>query len=105
MKFKGEPNLFVRIIKPKHGEVKSITFDKEGFYETTHPITIKRLKTKFEEIEEIEEIELESTNNNIKNIDYSSLKYKELQALYAEKTGNSAIGVSKVDIIKELEVK
>lgn len=44
MKFKGEPNLFIRVMNPRPGEVKSFSFDKDGFYETDNPITIKRLQ-------------------------------------------------------------
>ena len=54
MKFKGEPNLFVRINKPKRGELKYFTFDKNGIYETNHPFTIRRLKATYDEIVEIE---------------------------------------------------
>jgi hypothetical protein len=54
MKFKGEPNLIVRINKPMRGEVKSFKFDGNGIYETNHPTTIRRLQAKFEEVKEIE---------------------------------------------------
>ena len=52
MKFNGEPNLLVRITKPKRGEVKHFTFDENGVYETEHPFTIQRLKASFEAIGE-----------------------------------------------------
>lgn len=51
MKFKGEPNLTVRISKPKKGEVKSFQFDKNGHYETNNPYTIKRLQSNYEEVQ------------------------------------------------------
>jgi hypothetical protein len=60
MKFIGEPNLLVRIPKPKNGEVKSLQFDENGMYETNNPITIKRLQARFEEVKENNEISLES---------------------------------------------
>ena len=101
MKFKGEPNQLVRLTKIPKSIIRKVPkhfrFDKDGIYETENTYLIKRLKTKFEEIiEEIEEIE------EIK-VNYNDLDYKELQTLYVEKTGNSAIGIKKTEIIKELE--
>lgn len=60
MKFKGEPNLFVRINKPHHGEAKHFFFDDNGHYETEHPMTIKRLQATFEEVKEEPKIEIYS---------------------------------------------
>lgn len=34
--------------------------------------------------------------------DINSMSYQELQALYSKKTGGSAVGVSKVDLIERL---
>lgn len=53
MKFKGEPNLFIRINKPHRGEVKHFNFDENGMYETEHPMTIKRLQAQYEIYEEV----------------------------------------------------
>lgn len=50
MQFRGEPNLLVRITKPKNGEVKHFVFDENGIYETNHPFTAQRLRASFEEI-------------------------------------------------------
>jgi len=94
MKFKGIPNQLVRITKIKPTLVrkvpKSIRFDKDGTFETDNPYLIKRLSARYEKIEEVK-------------IDYHKIEYKELQVLYKKKTGISAIGKKKIDIIKELE--
>lgn len=104
-KFKGEPNQLVRITKVQKHLIrkvpKSIRFDKEGVFETENVYIAKRLSVKFEEI--VEEVIIEEVVEEIE-VDYNDLNYKELQNLYMKKTGNSAIGVKKVDIIKELEV-
>jgi len=93
MKFKGVANQLVRITKIKKHLVrkipKSIRFDKDGIYETESPYLIKRLSAKFEEVVENKEIK--------------DMGYQELQVLYAEKTGNSAVGVKKSVILEELE--
>jgi len=52
VKFKGTPNLLVRITKHHRGEVKHFSFDDKGLYETEHPFTIQRLKAQFEEVKE-----------------------------------------------------
>lgn len=94
MKFKGEPNLLVRITKINKHLIrkvpKSVRFDKDGIYETDNPYLIKRLSTRFEQKQEIK-------------VDYSKIDYKELQALYKEKMNKSPVGVSKKEIIKKLE--
>jgi len=95
MKYKGEPNLFVRINKPRKGEVKFFTFDENGIYETNHPTTMARLDGYCERCVEKEEIE--------ETVNLSELSYQELQVLFAEKTGKSAVGIKKKDILEELE--
>lgn len=101
MKFKGLPKQLVRITKIKPNLVrkvpKSIRFDVNGIFETENSYLIKRLLTKFKEVKEIVKVE------EVVKTDYHKIEYKELQNLYTEKTGNSAIGVSKINIIKELE--
>jgi len=91
MKFKGEPNMLVRITKVPQVQrskvPKSIRFDLEGIYETENKYLINRLKAKYSEVEE----------------DVKSISYQDLQKLYAEKTGKSAVGVKKADLIKGLE--
>jgi hypothetical protein len=59
MKFKGTPNLLVRITKPRRGEVKHFSFDENGIYETENPFTIMRLRAQYEEVKE--EINLEKS--------------------------------------------
>ena len=59
MKFKGTPNLLVRITKPRRGEVKHFYFDDNGFYETNHPFTAQRLRANYEEIFDVEKEETE----------------------------------------------
>jgi len=53
MKYKGEPNLLVRINRRRKGEVRLFFFDENGFYETNHPITMARLDGRFERVEEV----------------------------------------------------
>lgn len=53
MKFKGQPNLYVRIAnKQMHRltNIKGISFDSNGIYETDNPILIKALSVHFETI-------------------------------------------------------
>ena len=101
MKFKGIPNQLCRITKIKRSLVrkipKSIRFDKDGIYETENPYLVKRLKTKFEVVEEVIEDIVEE------EVELKDMNYKELQVMYAEKTGKSAVGKRKIDILKELE--
>lgn len=86
MKFKGEPNLTVRINKPFPGEVKSFQFDEDGFYETNHPMTTKRLKAIYEEV--IEEVEKEDSETkplkHCKKCDFTCDNQGELLAHYRE---------------------
>jgi len=104
MKFKGEANQLCRITKIKPHLIrkmpKSIRFDKDGIFETENKYLIKRLSTKFEVIEEVEEIIEEET---VEKVILKDIPYPELQVMYAEKTGKSAVGKKKVDILKELE--
>jgi hypothetical protein len=104
MKFKGNANQLCRITKIKPHLVrkmpKAIRFDKEGVFETENPHLIKKLSTKFEVIEEIiEEIEEEIEED----VNLKDLPYQQLQVMYADKTGESAVGKRKADILKELE--
>lgn len=122
MKYKGEPNLFVRINKPRKGEVKFFTFDENGIYETKHPTTMARLDGYCERIPEFnkeaikEVIENRDINTVVQEtiaktiakfeenkVNLSDLSYPELQKKYNDKTGKSGVGVSKIDILKELE--
>jgi uncharacterized protein (UPF0335 family) len=106
MKYKGEPNLFVRINKPRKGEVKFFTFNERGIYETNHPTTMARLDGYCERVEVVEEVveEIKEDIVEVKEVpELSELSYKELQVLYAAKTGESAVGVKKTVILKELE--
>ena len=114
MKFKGEANQLCRITKIRKHLVrkipKSIRFDEQGIFETENPYLIKRLKTKFEIIEEVQDglyetEEKEEDFEEVKEVpELKDLTYQELQVLYASKTGESAVGKKKVDILKELEV-
>jgi len=111
MKFKGIPNRLCRITKIKPNLVrkipKSIRFDKNGVYETENPYLIKRLKTKFEIIGEyngLQENQEKEEKTEQNGIVLKECSYSELQVMYAEKTGKSAVGKRKVDILKELEV-
>ena len=122
MKFKGNPGQLCRITKIRPNLVrkipKSIRFDKDGVFETENRYLIARLKTKFEVVEEvIEETIIEEVDNGLheteeKEEDFEEVEeipelkdlgYKELQVLYVDKTGESAVGKKKVDILKELE--
>lgn len=51
MKFKGTPNLLVRLMRPI-GNIRHIRFDAQGFYETENERLIKRLQHKFEMVTE-----------------------------------------------------
>ena len=105
MKFKGTPNQLVRITKIRRNLIrkvpKTIRFDNEGIYETESPYLIKRLLVKFEQVEEAK-IEEATINDEIKT-NCKDMSYKSLQKLYVDKTGKTAVGVSKANIIKELE--
>lgn len=88
-------------------------FDENGELETNDPKLIHILQTKLpgctwegeetvdlKEIKEIlsdEELEKEGLKR------YVNMSYKELQVAYAEKTGKSAVGKKKDDILEELE--
>jgi hypothetical protein len=115
MKFKGTPNQLCRITKIRKHLVrkipKAIRFNKEGIFETENPYLIKRLKTKFEEVKEISLVkevedglqETEEKEEIKEEVKLKDIPYPELQVMYAEKTGKSAVGKRKVDILKELE--
>lgn len=97
MKFKGTPNLLVRINKPRKGEVKLFVFDENGLYETNHPITMARMKANYEEvIEEPEEI-IEVIEEELE------INEKELRQR-AKEAGIKSWHVKSIDnLIKELE--
>jgi hypothetical protein len=78
VKFKGEPNLLIRVSNPYPGEVQMFKFDENGIYETNHPITIKRMRGRFEEIKE--EIKLK----RCKKCDFTCDNQGELLAHYRE---------------------
>jgi len=97
MKLKGTPNMLVR--HNRHKRVKGrrrgsewFRFDSNGFIDIPDEKVTERekmaLMAKFEVVE-----------TNLKD-----LTYKELQQVYSEKTGNSAVGKKKKDMLKELDV-
>ncbi len=107
MKFKGEPKKLVRITKIRPHLIrkvpKSIRFDKDGEFETNNPYLIKRLLTKFEQVKEITNAETQTEEE--KNTEKEKvLTYNELQVMYSEKTGKTAVGVKKSTLLKELGV-
>jgi hypothetical protein len=93
MKFQSAPGRVVQKRVKRGGRRKIVAlfkFDKDGYatideskYTATDILKLKRL---FKVVEE----------------DYSTLKYQDLQKIYAEKTGKSAVGVKKADMLKEL---
>ena len=106
MILKGKPNQVVqrRVRKPnrKYKIVPWFKFDEDGYAEINKmtPIEKARLLKRFTEVDlkpskkETEPIAL--TDNKI--------SYKELQRLYTDKTGNTAVGMKKADIMKELGI-
>lgn len=98
MKFKCKtPGLTVQRRIKKHGggfRIKPwFRFDENGYAEIDETkvtaTDLIKLKKKFEVVEDTKEIK--------------DMSYQELQVAYAEKTGNSAVGKRKKDILKELE--
>jgi len=94
MKFKSVPGRVVQKRVRRQGKVRIVPwfkFDDNGYAEIDETkVTqedLNKLKSLFEVVEE----------------DLKDLSYQELQVLYAEKTGNSAVGMKKKDILKELE--
>lgn len=79
MKFKGEPNLLVRINKniAKNRRLKNFRFDNNGIYETDNPRVIKALSKRFEIIEDIKE-----EIYQCKKCDYKTKNKGELLAHY-----------------------
>jgi len=71
--------------------VQWFKFDDKGYADIDESkltkSDINKLKAKFDVVEE----------------DLKDLGYKELQIKYADKTGKSAVGMKKKDILKELE--
>jgi len=92
-------------------------FDTKGEFITDDPEIINRAKGYFDCIELIAEVVGEkieghepkrvltiTTKEETKKIKkIKDMSYPELQKLYAEKTGKSAVGVNKKNILKELE--
>jgi len=97
MKFIGVPKQLVRFQSKllKKSNRLGIRFDADGFYETENPRLIKALSRKFKTVSEVIEPTI-SIKTDLKS-------YKELQTMYAEKTGLTAVGVKKADILKILE--
>jgi len=69
-------------------------FDENGLAEIDESKLTKadiiKLTSKFEVVEEVVK-------------EYKDMSYQELQVAYAEKTGKSAVGMRKKDLLKELE--
>ncbi len=91
MKFKSVPNRVVQKRVRKLGKWRIVVwfkFDSDGYATIDEskitPEDLVKLKAKFKVVEE-------------------ELTYKELQAKYKEKTGESPVGKKKSDLIKELE--
>ena len=96
MKLKGIPNMLVR--HNRHKRVKGrrrgsewFRFDSDGFVNIPDEKLTEKEKTAL-----MAKFEVVNTNLN-------SMSYKELQQLYSEKTGHSAVGMKKKDMLKELE--
>lgn len=94
MKFKSVPGRVVQRRIKKMGKYRIVPwfkFDDKGFAEVDEskisPTDLVKLKSKFVVVE-----------TNVKD-----LSYQELQVKYTEKTGHSAVGMRKIDLIKELE--
>ena len=94
MKFKSVPGRVVQKRVRKFGKTRIVvwfTFNDKGFAEIDETkVTasdLVKLKSLFKVVEE----------------DVKDLSYKELQVKYADKTGHSAVGMKKKDILKELE--
>ena len=102
MKLQSTPGRIVNKRVRKGGRYRIVgwfKFDSKGFAEIDEtklsPVDLSKLKTKFKVV-------APKTKKKPLN-DGSKPSYKELQALYVEKTGESAVGVSKADILKKLE--
>ena len=102
------PNRVVqrRVRKPGGGfRIKPwFRFDSEGYAEIDETkltqSDINKLMTTFEVVEVVLKKEVkEEVEKEIKD-----MSYQELQTAYALKTGNSAVGKKKKDLIEELEV-
>jgi hypothetical protein len=94
MKFKSVPGRVVQKRVRKMGKVRIVvwfTFDDKGYAEIDETkvssIDLAKLKTLFKVV----------------STEVKDMSYQELQVKYAEKTGSSAVGMKKKDLIKELE--
>jgi hypothetical protein len=76
MKFKGEPNLLIRVSNPYPGEASMFRFNEKGEYETEHPMTIKRMQARFTEIKE------ETPQKHCKKCEFTCDTQGELLAHY-----------------------
>jgi hypothetical protein len=103
MKFQSTPGRIVNKRIKRQGRYRVVgwfKFDEKGFAtvdETKITATdLNKLKKLFKVV--APKVEEKASNKPMKR------SYKELQALYTEKTGKTAVGVSKANILKELEV-
>ena len=101
------PNRVVQRRVRKHGggfRIKPwFRFDSEGYAEIDETkltqSDINKLMNTFEVVEIMIQKEVKEVEKEIKD-----MSYQELQTAYALKTGNSAVGKKKKDLIEELEV-
>lgn len=81
MKFKAEPNLYVRIsnkIVQRTTGLKGLKFDENGEYETENPMMINVLNQNFEKSEEIKEV-VEEIKEPIEAIEVKLFKCKKCE--------------------------
>jgi len=111
-KFYANPNQ--PVMSKKSGKML-FRFDTKGEFITDDPEIINRAKGYFDCIELTSEVvgekikghppvkvlKITSKEDEIKS--FKDMSYPDLQKLYAEKTGKSAVGVNKKKILKELE--
>lgn len=85
MKFKAEPNLYVRVsnkIVQRTTGLKGFNFDENGEYETENPMMINVLSQNFEVIEEVleqaeEVVEVEEIKETVEVIEVKLFKCKK----------------------------
>jgi len=111
-KFYANPN---QAVMSKTSNKMIFRFDTKGEFITDDPIIINRAKGYFDYLEFEADVVGEKIKGNApkrvltittkeeKKKEKKAPTYKEMQTLYAEKTGKSAVGKSKADILKELE--
>jgi len=111
-KFYAKPN---QAVMSKQSGKMLFRFDTKGEFITDDPEIINRAKGYFDCIELTSEVvgekikgnppvkvlKITSKDDEVKEI--KDMSYPELQKQYAEKTGKSAVGKKKEDILKELE--